>query len=178
MVRVSGVGVLITGKSGMGKSEIALELIKRGHQLVGDDRIDCYKIHDELVGRTTPMLEGFMELRGVGIINISRMYGVGAIAHETQIEFQIDLEPFNDSYEYDRVGIEEKEYNEILGIKILKMTIPVSQGRPMSSVIETAVTNFLLLKDGLDSAKEFEERVLSQISENKKEELDASISEH
>ena len=124
------------------------------------------------------MLEGFMELRGVGIINVSRMYGVGAVAHETQIEFQIDLEPFNDSYEYDRVGIEEKEYDEILGIKILKMTIPVSQGRPMSSVIETAVTNFLLLKDGLDSAKEFEERVLSQISENKKEELDASVSEH
>ena len=79
------------------------------------------------------MLEGFMELRGVGIINVSRMYGVGAVAHETQIEFQIDLEPFNDSYEYDRVGIEEKEYNEILGIKILKMTIPVSQGRPISS---------------------------------------------
>ena len=109
LVRVFGVGVLITGRSGMGKSEIALELIKRGHQLVGDDRIDCYKIHDDLVGRTTPMLEGFMELRGVGIINVSRMYGVGAVAHETQIEFQIDLEPFNDSYEYDRVGIEEKE---------------------------------------------------------------------
>ena len=72
LVRVFGVGVLITGRSGMGKSEIALELIKRGHQLVGDDRIDCYKIHDELVGRTTPMLEGFMELRGVGIINVSR----------------------------------------------------------------------------------------------------------
>ena len=137
LVRVFGVGVLITGRSGMGKSEIALELI-----------------------------------------NVSRMYGVGAVAHETQIEFQIDLEPFNDSYEYDRVGIEEKEYNEILGIKILKMTIPVSQGRPMSSVIETAVTNFLLLKDGLDSAKEFEERVLAQISENKKEEFDASVSEH
>ena len=74
--------------------------------------------------------------------------------------------------------LKKKEYNEILGIKILKMTIPVSQGRPMSSVIETAVTNFLLLKDGLDSAKEFEERVLAQISENKKEEFDASVSEH
>lgn len=169
LVRVHGVGVLITGKSGMGKSEIALELIKRGHQLVGDDRIDCYKIHDELIGRTTSMLEGFMELRGVGIINVGRMYGVGSIAHEAQIELQIDLEPFDDSYEYDRVGIEEKEYSELLGIKILKITIPVSQGRPMSTVIETAVTNFLLLKEGLDSAKEFEERVLSQISENKKE---------
>jgi HPr kinase/phosphorylase len=169
LVRVHGVGVLITGKSGMGKSEIALELIKRGHQLVGDDRIDCYKIHDELVGRTAPMLEGFMELRGVGIINVSRMYGVGAIAHEAQIELQIDLEPFDASYEYDRVGIEEKEYSELFGIKILKMTIPVSQGRPMSTVIETAVTNYLLLKEGLDSAKEFEERVLTQISENKGE---------
>lgn len=175
LVRVYGVGVLITGRSGMGKSEIALELIKRGHQLVGDDRIDCFKIHDELIGRTTPMLEGFMELRGVGIINVARMYGVGAVAHQTKIDFQIDLEPFNDKDEYDRVGIEEKEYNEFLGIRILKVTIPVSQGRPMSSVIETAVTNYLLLKDGLDSAKEFEARVLAQIHENKEEE-DGAIS--
>ncbi len=222
LMRIHGVGVMITGNSGMGKSEVALELIKRGHQLVADDRIDCYRIHNSLIGRTpkmlegfmelrgvgiinvgrmfgigaftheddridcyrihnsligrTPkMLEGFMELRGVGIINVGRMFGIGAFTHETEIQFQIQLEPFDDSVEYDRVGIEEKEYSEILGIKILKLRIPVSMGRPMSTIIETAVTNFLLLKEGFDSAKDFEERVIAQIKKNQEED-DATIS--
>lgn len=170
LVRVHGVGVMITGKSGMGKSEIALELIKRGHQLVADDRIDCYAMHNTLIGRTAPLLEGFMELRGVGIINIGRMFGVGAYARKTEVELQIDLEPYDSDFDYDRVGIEEKEYVDILGVKIMRIRIPVSSGRPMSTIIETAVINFLLLKEGLDSAKEFEERVLSQIAENKEEE--------
>lgn len=175
LMRIHGVGVMITGNSGMGKSEVALELIKRGHQLVADDRIDCYRIHNSLIGRTPKMLEGFMELRGVGIINVGRMFGIGAFTHETEIQFQIQLEPFDDSVEYDRVGIEEKEYSEILGIKILKLRIPVSMGRPMSTIIETAVTNFLLLKEGFDSAKDFEERVIAQIKKNQEED-DATIS--
>lgn len=169
LMRIFGVGVMITGSSGMGKSEIALELIKRGHQLVADDRIDCYCIHDQLVGKTPHMLEGFMELRGVGIINVVRMFGIASFATSTQIQFQIALEPFDDTQEYDRVGIEEKEYTEILGVKILKLRIPISMGRPMSTIIESAVTNFLLLQKGLDSAKEFEERVLEEISKNKGE---------
>ena len=167
LMQIHGVGVMITGKSGMGKSEVALELIKRGHQLVADDRIDCYRIHNTLVGRTPKMLEGYMELRGVGIINIGRMYGISAFAHETEIQFQIDLEPFDDSEEYDRVGIDEKEYTEILGVKIQKLKIPVSMGRNMSTIIETAVTNFLLIREGFDSAKEFEERVLEEIEKNR-----------
>lgn len=170
LVRIYGVGVMITGSSGMGKSEIALELIKRGHQLVADDRIDCYRIHNELIGRTSKMLEGFMELRGVGIINIGRMYGIGSFAHQTRIDFQIELVPFDGDEEYDRVGIEEKEYSEYMGINILKMRIPVSGGRPMSTIIETAVTNYMLLQEGYDSAKEFEERVLKEIAANKGEE--------
>lgn len=169
LVRIHGVGVLITGKSGMGKSEIALELIKRGHQLVADDRVDCYAMHNTLIGKTTPLLEGFMEFRGVGIINVGRMFGVGAYANQTEIELQIDLEPYDSDANYDRVGIEEKEFSEILGVKIMRIRIPVSSGRPMSTIIETAVINYLLLKKGWDSAKEFEERVLAQISINKKE---------
>ena len=169
LVRVHGVGVLITGKSRMGKSEIALELIKRGHQLVADDRVDCYAMHNMLIGKTAPLLEGFMELRGVGIINVGRMFGVGSYARRTEIELQIDLEPYDSNHDYDRVGIEEKEYAEILGVKIMRIRIPVSSGRPMSTIIESAVTNFLLLKEGLDSAKEFEERVLTQIAMNKEE---------
>lgn len=178
LMRIHGVGVMITGNSGMGKSEIALELIQKGHQLVADDRIDCYRIHNQLIGRTPKMLEGFMELRGVGIINIGRMYGVGSFAHQTQINFQIELVPFDGNEEYDRVGIEEKEYSEIMGLKILKMRIPVSGGRPMSTIIEAAVTNFLLLQEGFDSAKEFEEMVLKAIAGNKtEEETDGTVSQ-
>lgn len=169
LVRIHGVGVLITGESGMGKSEIALELIKHGHQLVADDRVDCYARNNTLVGQTAPLLEGYMELRGVGIIDVVRMFGVGAYARKAEIELQIELEPFNDDHNYDRVGIEEKEYTEILGVKIMKIRIPVSSGRPMSTIIESAVINYMLLKDGLDSAKEFEERVLVQIAENKED---------
>lgn len=169
LMQIHGIGVMITGKSGMGKSEIALELIRHGHQLVADDRIDCYAMHNTLIGKTAPMLEGFIELRGVGIINAARMFGVGAIAKQTEVQLQIDLEPYDGNFDYDRVGIEEKEYAEILGIKIMKIRIPVSMGRPMSTIIETAVENFLLLKSGLDSAKEFEEKVLEEISKNKEE---------
>ena len=95
-----------------------LELIQRGHQLVADDRVDCYRIHNQLIGRPTPMIEGFMELRGVGIIDVEKMYGVASITHQTNIDLEIVLEPFRNTSDYDRVGIEEKEYSEILGIRI------------------------------------------------------------
>ncbi len=166
LVRVYGVGVLITGTSGMGKSEIALELIKKGHQIVADDRVDCYLIHNELIGRTPELLQGFMEMRGIGVINVSRMFGVGALSNEAKITLHIHLEPFNDNQEYDRVGIEEKETSEFLGIKISRINIPVSPGRPMSAIIETAVMNHMLTEAGKDPAKEFEERALKQIEDN------------
>lgn len=167
LVQIFGVGVLICGKSGMGKSEIVLELIKRGHQLVADDRVDCYRIHNTLIGRSTPMIEGFMELRGVGIIDIQKMYGVTSIARQTEIQFQITLGRFDGHNNYDRVGIEEKKYTEILGIQLMDVEIPVSEGRPMATIIETTVTNFLLLREGINSAKEFEERVLREIAKNR-----------
>lgn len=169
LMRIFGVGVLITGKSGMGKSEIALELIKKGHQIIADDRVDCYHMHNSLIGRTPELLEGYMEMRGVGVINVIRMFGVGAFSTQVQIRLHIVLEPFVNAEEYDRVGIEEKEYTDIFGIKILKMRIPVSAGRPMATIIETAVTNYLLIRNGIDSAKEFEQRVINKIEENKEE---------
>ena len=167
LIHVNGVGVMITGKSGMGKSAIVLELIQHGHQLVADDRIDCYRIHNALVGRTAPLLEGFMELRGVGIIDVARMYGARAYAHESRIDFQIELTDYDE--DLNRSGVQEKEYEEILGVKILKMKIPVTMGRSMATVIETTVSNYLLLQDGYDSSKEFENRVLEQIKVNKGE---------
>ncbi len=169
LVRIFGVGVLITGRSGMGKSEIALELLKKGHQLISDDRVDCYLMHNSLVGCTPPLLKGYMEMRGIGVINVERMFGVSSFADRVEIALHIVLENFDDSIEYDRVGIEEKEYTEIFGIRILKMRIPVSSGRPMSTIIETAVTNYLLIQSGHDSAKEFENRVIEAIGDNKEE---------
>jgi HPr kinase/phosphorylase len=168
LVKVFGVGVLLRGKSGMGKSEIVLELIQKGHQLVADDRVDCYRIHNTLIGKATPMIEGFMELRGVGIIDVARMYGVTSVASQTEVNLQITLERFEANTDYDRIGIEEKKYTDILGIPLLAIKIPVSEGRPMATIIETAVTNYLLLKAGIDSAKEFEERVLREIAKNKR----------
>lgn len=153
---IYGIGVMICGESGMGKSEIALELIKRGHQLVADDRVDCYRIHNHLVGRSPQLLEGMLELRGVGVINIARMYGVGAVAHKANVDIQITLEEFDPRANYDRVGIEEKKMVSILDVDVPKITIPVREGRSMGVIIESAVTNYMLAKDGLDSAKEFE----------------------
>ena len=172
---IYGIGVMICGESGMGKSEIALELIKRGHQLVADDRVDCYRIHNHLVGRSPQLLEGMLELRGVGVINIARMYGVGAVAHKANVDIQITLEEFDPRAHYDRVGIEEKKMVSILDVDVPKITIPVREGRSMGVIIESAVTNYMLAKDGLDSAKEFEQRVLEFIEKNK-EESDAAVS--
>ena len=172
---IYGTGVMICGESGMGKSEIALELIKRGHQLVADDRVDCYRIHNHLVGKSPQLLEGMLELRGVGVINIARMYGVGAVAHKANVDIQITLEEFDPRANYDRVGIEEKKNVSILDVEVPKITIPVREGRSMGVIIESAVTNYMLAKDGLDSAKEFEQRVLEFIEKNK-EESDAAVS--
>lgn len=175
LLMIYGTGVLICGESGMGKSEIALELIRRGHQLIADDRVDCSRIHNQIVGTSPQLLEGMLELRGVGVINISRMYGVGAVGRRANVDIQITLEQFDPKANYDRVGIEEKQTVNILDVAIPKITIPVREGRSMGVIIESAVTNFLLAKNGLDSAKEFEQRVLEFIEKNK-EEVDGTVS--
>lgn len=167
LLSIYGKGVLIRGESGMGKSEIALELIKRGHLLVADDRVDCYRIHNQIIGKAPELLQGMLELRGVGIINISRMFGVGSVLPKAQIDFEVVLEPWDSSKDYDRVGIEDKKEEEILGIGVPKIILPVREGRNMAVIIESAVTNYLLGQMGLDSAKEFEQRVLDFIEKNK-----------
>lgn len=169
LIKIYGVGVLITGTSGTGKSEIVLDLVKRGHQLVADDRVDVYRIHNSLIGKTAQIISGYMELRGVGIIDVKRLYGITSVAPSAEITFEIVLEPYNPERDYDRVGLEDTRYSEYLGIKIPKLIIPVTYGRPMGTVIETAVTNYLLSQDGFDSAKEFEQLVLKEIEKNRRE---------
>ena len=166
LLNIYGKGVLIRGDSGLGKSEIALELIKRGHILIADDRVDCYRIHNSIIGKAPELLRDMLELRGVGVINVARMFGVSSVAEKTKIDFQVTLEQWDRNREYDRVGIEERKYEDILGIKIPKIVVPIREGRSMEVVIETAVTNFMLSEMGLNSAKEFEQRVLDYIKRN------------
>lgn len=167
LINIYGKGVLIRGESGMGKSEIALELIKRGHLLVADDRVDCFRIHNKIVGKAPELLSGMLEIRGIGIINVQRMFGVSSVIPKSEVHLEICLEKWQDGADYDRVGIEEKKYDSILGVDIPKIVIPVREGRSMAVIIESAVTNFNLSEMGMDSAKEFEQRVLDYIEKNK-----------
>lgn len=166
LVQIYGKGVLLTGESGMGKSEIALELIKKGHLLVADDRVDCHIVHKEIVGEAPMILKEMLEIRGVGIINVSKMFGVNSVLDKTKIDLIIELAPMNHEKDYDRVGIEDRKYQDILGVEIPKLELPVKEGRSMAVIIESAVTNYLLRIAGQDSAKEFEERVLRFIELN------------
>lgn len=169
LLSIYGKGVLIRGESGMGKSEIALELIKRGHLLVADDRVDCYRIHNKIIGKAPELLRDMLEIRGIGIINVARMFGVSSVLSKTEINFEVVLQEWDKDKDYDRVGIEEKKYENILGLEIPKIILPVREGRSMAVIIESAVTNFMLNEMGLDSAKEFEQRVLSYIAKNQTE---------
>ena len=169
LLSIYGKGVLIRGESGMGKSEFALELIKRGHLLVADDRVDCYRIHNKIVGKAPELLREMLEIRGIGVINVSRMFGVSSVLPKAEINFQVNLEPWKADQDYDRVGIEEKKHENILGIDIPKIVVPVREGRSMAVIIESAVTNYMLSVMGMDSAKEFEQRVLDYIEKNKNE---------
>ncbi len=166
-LQIYGKGVLLTGESGMGKSEIALELIKKGHLLVADDRVDCAVIHKQIIGQAPEILKQMLEIRGVGIINVSKMFGVASVLDKAIVDLNIHIEQWKPNKQYDRLGIEEKKYTDILGVQIPKLVIPVKEGRSMGVIIESAVTNYLLSSMGQDSAKEFEQRVLNLIERNK-----------
>jgi HPr kinase/phosphorylase len=160
LISIFGKGVLITGESGMGKSETALELIKKGHILVADDRVDVYKYHNAVFGKSTELLEGMLEIRGIGIIDVNKMFGASATLAKSDIDFVIELEKWNEDKQYMRVGIEgEEQFYEVLGVRIPMQTIPVKEGRNIAVLVESAVTNFNLKEKGINSSKEFEKRV-------------------
>ncbi len=167
LLSIFGKGILITGESGLGKSEIALELIKKGHLLVADDRVDCYRIHEEIIAKAPELLRGMLEIRGVGIISVARMFGVSSVLEKKKIDLVIHLEPWSTEKTYDRIGVGEEQFKDILGVEVPKITIPVKEGRSMGAVIEAAVTNFTLKERGIDSAKEFEQRIFDLIEKNR-----------
>jgi len=159
LVDVLGVGVLLMGKSGIGKSEAALELIMRGFRLVADDLVEVRRIGGEvLVGRASELIKHHMEVRGLGIINIKDMFGVAAVRDEKKIELVLELARWDENESPDRLGLDEMAY-EILGVPVPMLRIPVSPGRNVSSLIEVAARNRLLQVRGHHSAREFQERL-------------------
>ena len=154
-LEVFGLGVLILGDSGIGKSECALELIKRGHRLICDDIVTIKKIESGfLIGMGNELTKYHMEIRGIGIVNIKSLFGIGAVLEEKSLDLVIEFEFFNPEKKYDRLGLEE-EFFEIFGIKVPKKRIPVQHGKNLSIVVETAVLNQHLKYTGEDTAKKF-----------------------
>ena len=143
----------------IGKSETALELIQKGHRLVADDAVEIRKVDDSrLVGQAPELLKHYMEIRGIGIIDVKSLYGVGAIKNQKAIDLVIELENWNQQKYYDRLGL-DREYEEILGRKIEKLVIPVKPGRNTSMIIEVAAMNFRQRGMGIDAAQEFTEKL-------------------
>nr|WP_281415501.1 HPr(Ser) kinase/phosphatase [Pelotalea chapellei] len=163
LVDVLGVGILLVGKSGIGKSECALDLIIRGHRLVADDMVFIKKkVPAALVGQSEEAIQHLMEIRGLGIINIKDLYGVSSIREKKIIDMMLELMEWNPAQEYDRLGVDDKHIT-ILGVDIPHIIIPVRPGRNLGSIIEVAARNFLLKGMGYHSARDFQERLLSRM---------------
>ena len=153
LVEIYGEGVLLTGDSGIGKSETALELIKRGHRLIADDAVEIKKIgRDSLVGDAPEMIRYYMELRGIGVVNVRRIYGVGAVKPESGIDLVVHLEPWEEGKAYDRLGL-TSESEVILGVEIPRVTIPVRPGRNLAVILELAAMNNRQKKLGYNAAE-------------------------
>ncbi len=161
LLDVFGVGILLTGASGVGKSENAMELIKRGHRLVADDSVVIKRVGNDLIGTAPERIRYFMELRGIGIINVKNMYGSGSILNEKEIELVMELEPWRKDKEYDRIG-GENATEEILGVQVPKLVIPVSPGRNLAILIEVAARNYRLKSMGYDAAQELIQRTIGR----------------
>jgi len=170
LVDVFGEGVLITGESGIGKSEAALELVKRGHRLVTDDAVEIRKVSDEtLVGSAPSVTKHFIELRGIGIIDVKTLYGVSAVKDTQNIDLVIHLEDWDKEREYDRLGLEE-EYTEYLGNKVVCHNIPIRPGRNLAVICESAAINHRQKKMGYNAAQELYRRVQESIVNGREDE--------
>ncbi|MGG3467953.1 HPr(Ser) kinase/phosphatase [Neobacillus pocheonensis] len=165
LVDVYGIGVLITGKSGVGKSETALELVKRGHRLVADDCVEIrQEDQDTLVGTSPDLIEHLLEIRGLGIINVMTLFGAGAVRSNKRITLIMNLEIWDSKKQYDRLGLDEEKM-KIIDTEVTKMTVPVRPGRNLAVIIEVAAMNYRLKRMGVNAAQQFTER-LSDVIED------------
>ncbi|MFQ3544891.1 HPr(Ser) kinase/phosphatase [Halobacillus rhizosphaerae] len=165
LVDIYGIGVLITGQSGVGKSETALELVKRGHRLVADDSVEIrQEDYDTLIGNSPPLIEHLLEIRGLGIINVMTLFGAGAVRSYKRITLVINLELWEKNKQYDRLGLEE-ETMRIMDVEIPKAIVPVRPGRNLAVIIEVAAMNFRLKRMGVNAAEEFSDRLTKVIDQ-------------
>ena len=176
LLEIYDIGVLIQGESGIGKSEISLDLIKKGHRLIADDRVNISAVRGHLVGTCPESIYGMMEVRGIGIIDVSRMFGINSLSKSTRIKLLINLVSFNRDEPMERIGMKTDRF-EILGESIPLIKLPVSAARSMSEIIETAVTNYKLKDYGYDTGYEFQRRLeeLHEKQEIKKREAELFI---
>lgn len=169
LVDVYGVGILITGDSGVGKSESALELVKRGHRLVADDVVNIRRVSERrLVGEAPEILRHLMEIRGIGIIDISTMFGIGAVAHSKSIDMVVHFEPWMPDKEYDRLGMDD-EYTEILDVEVPSLLLPIRPGRNLAIVLEVAARNLRLKQQGFNAARELDRRMSERLKKSAEE---------
>lgn len=159
LVEIYGEGVLLIGESGIGKSEAAIELVKRGHRLIADDAVEIKRMGPHsLVGTAPDLIRNYIELRGIGIINIAKLFGIGAIKQNNEINLVVNIVPWNTHDVYDRLGLEQ-QYTEILGIDIPMNTIPITPGRNLAMILEVAAMNNRQRRMGYNAALEFTEQI-------------------
>ncbi len=169
LVDVYGEGVLITGESGIGKSEAALELIKRGHRLVSDDAVEIRKVSDDtLIGSAPDVTKHFIELRGIGIVDVKTLFGVSSVKDTQGIDLVIRLEEWSKDKEYDRLGLDE-QYVEYLGNKVVCHNIPIRPGRNLAIICESAAVNYRQKKMGYNAAQEFYKRIQENFARKREE---------
>ncbi len=163
LVDIYGEGMLIIGESGVGKSETAIELVKRGHRLVADDAVDIKKVSSKtLVGSAPALIKHYVELRGIGVVDVCRIFGMGAVKDTKKIDMIINLEPWEDGKMYDRLGA-DTEYTDIMGIKIPTTTIPVNPGRNLAIILEIAAMNNHQKKMGFNTAEDLNNRLMNMM---------------
>ena len=166
LIEAYGEGVLLIGDSGIGKSEAAVELLKRGHRLIADDAVEIKKVSDtSLVGTAPDLIRNYIELRGIGIINVAKLFGIGAIKQDNEINLVVNIVHWNNHEIYDRLGLEE-QYTEILGVKVPMNTIPITPGRNLAMIIEVAAMNNRQRRMGYNAALEFTEQINRHFDES------------
>ena len=159
LMEIYGAGLLLIGESGIGKSETAVELLKRGHRLIADDAVEIRKVAKEkLMGTAPELIRNYIELRGIGIVNVAKLFGMGAVKSENYIDLVVNIVPWNTEEVYDRMGLEE-HFMDILGVQVPMYTIPVTPGRNLAVILEAAAMNNRQRKMGYNAAMEFTERV-------------------
>ena len=165
LMEVYGEGLLLIGDSGIGKSEAAIELLKRGHRLIADDAVEIRKVSsNSLVGTAPELIRDYIELRGIGIVNVAKLFGMGSVRTKKEINLVVNIVPWNTQEAYDRLGLEE-QYMEILGVKIPMNTIPITPGRNLAVILEVAAMNNRQRQLGYNSAQEFTDRMNKHFQE-------------